>query len=37
MKTKNDGYSILRCMVVTLLSGVCLLAMELVMTACSYC
>ena len=36
MKTKNDGYSILRCMVLTLLSGICLLAMELVIIPCSY-
>ena len=32
----NDGYSILRCMVLTLLSGICLLAMELVIIPCSY-
>jgi mannose-6-phosphate isomerase-like protein (cupin superfamily) len=36
MKTRNDGYSIFRCMVLTLMSGVCLLAMELVIIPCSY-
>ena len=36
MKTRNDGYSIFRCMILTLLSGVCLLVMELVIIPCSY-
>src|ERR1035437_397944 len=36
MKTNNDGYCIFRCMVLTLLSGVCLIAMGLVIIPCSY-
>ncbi len=36
MKTKNDGHTVFRCMILTLMSGVCLLAMELVIVPCSY-
>ena len=36
MKTKNDGYTVFRCMVLTLLTAVCLLVMELVIIPCSY-
>jgi len=36
MKNRNDGYTVFRCMVLTLLSGVCLLAMVLVIIPCSY-
>jgi mannose-6-phosphate isomerase-like protein (cupin superfamily) len=36
MKTRNDGYTVFRSTVLTLLSGVCLLAMALVIIPCSY-
>ncbi len=36
MKTKNDGYTVFRCIVLTLLTAVCLLVMELVIIPCSY-
>ena len=36
MKTKNDGYTVFRCIVLTLLTVVCLLVMELVIIPCSY-
>ena len=36
MKTKNDGHGTARCLVLTLLSGICLLAMGLVRPSCSH-